>query len=221
MKITKLGHCALILEVESPTGGTLRILTDPGSFTIEQNVQTEIDIILITHEHGDHFHIDSLRELLVKNPKAAVITNQAVAAIIQKEGIGAVVSIVGDGQAMDANGVRIEGFGRLHAEIYKEVGRVENTGYMVANKFYFPGDAFHNPGKPVDILALPAGGPWMKASESIDFCLEVKPRVAFPVHDGMIRPELRAFLSYGMSKGFLEAAGIQFVPLPAGESQDF
>ena len=50
MKITKIGHCCLVLEEES-----IKILTDPGSFTIEGQEQiTDLDVVLITHEHQDH-----------------------------------------------------------------------------------------------------------------------------------------------------------------------
>jgi len=209
----------LVIEMEAPAGGTLRILTDPGSFTVNHNLQDNIDIILITHEHGDHLHVDSLKALVAQNPNAAIITNQAVANIIKQEGIGAVVSIVGDGQAMDANGIRIEGFGKLHEEIYKELGQVENTGYMIGERFYYPGDAFHAPGRPVDILALPVAGPWARVRDVVNFAQEVKARVAFGVHDGMILPTARS--------GSLVNALAKFVPettyltMQDGETREF
>ena len=37
------------------------------------------------------------------------------------------------------------------------MGQCENTGYMVAEKFYFPGDNFHAPGKPMGSRDLPLG----------------------------------------------------------------
>ena len=49
MNITKLGHCCLVLEIDG-----VRILTDPGNYTTAQDTMTGIDIVLITHEHGDH-----------------------------------------------------------------------------------------------------------------------------------------------------------------------
>ncbi|HEU5121957.1 MAG TPA: hypothetical protein VFT59_03855, partial [Candidatus Saccharimonadales bacterium] len=42
------------------------------------------------------------------------------------------------------------------------------------------------PGVPVDTLALPAGGPWMKEGEAMDFLATVKPRLAFPTHDALL-----------------------------------
>ena len=39
----------------------LTVLTDPGAFSQEQNQIRGIDVVLITHEHGDHLHVESLK----------------------------------------------------------------------------------------------------------------------------------------------------------------
>lgn len=70
-------------RVQIPSGpqieeGRLRILTDPGSYTTTQNDVKNIDIILITHEHPDYFHLDSLKTVLINNPNATIITNKGV-----------------------------------------------------------------------------------------------------------------------------------------------
>src|SRR3990167_7420555 len=54
MKIKKIGHCCLRIEEQETV-----ILTDPGVFSTLQNEEQGIDIVLITHEHGDHLHIES------------------------------------------------------------------------------------------------------------------------------------------------------------------
>jgi len=38
-------------------------------------------------------------------------------------------------------------------------------------------------GRPVEVLAVPAGAPWLKVSEPIDYLHQVRPKVAVPVHE--------------------------------------
>lgn len=213
MKITKLGHCALVLEIDG-----VKILTDPGSYTVEaQGVQANINVILITHEHQDHFHVGSIKKVLANNPSAVVVTNSAVGKLLAAEGVAH--TQVGDGESTVMKGVVIEGFGKDHALVYPPtMGLVENTGYFVANKFYFPGDNFYNPGKKVDVLALPVAGPWMKMADAIDCAKDIKPRVAFGVHDGMILPSFRGFI--GMALGMF-VPETKYISLADGETREF
>ena len=82
MRITKLGHCCLIIEEAG-----VRIMTDPGMFSTAQNDVKNIDVVLITHEHQDHLHIDSLKTVLKNNPGVKVITNRGAGKLLEKEGI--------------------------------------------------------------------------------------------------------------------------------------
>lgn len=213
MKITKLGHCCLIIEIN----GT-RILTDPGAYSTLQNEVKNIDYILITHEHQDHFHIDSLRRVLSNNLNAEIFTNSSVGKLLEAENI--LYKRISYGESETVKGILIEGFGKEHAEIYKTFGLVENTGYFINNEFWYPGDSFHNPGKPVDILALPVAGPWMRIRDAIDYAEEIKPRVCFPVHDGMFQKD-RGTLMYRLSQTFLPPLGIEFKVLEEGVENEF
>ncbi len=211
MKIKKIGHCCLIIETKG-----VRIMTDPGSFTTAQNEEKNIDIIAITHEHGDHFHIDSLKAVISNNPGVKVITNTAVGKLLDAEGIS--YELLEDGGAINLNGIAFEGHGEHHAVIYKEIGQVQNTGFFIDNTLFYPGDALTNPNKPIDILALPVAGPWLKISEAIDYAIAVKPRRVFPVHDALYANP--AFGSMHVSK-VLPEEGIEFIPLNAGEEKEF
>ncbi|HZS42714.1 MAG TPA: MBL fold metallo-hydrolase [Candidatus Paceibacterota bacterium] len=204
MKITKLGHCCLIIEEKG-----LKILTDPGNYTHKQNEVTGIDIVLISHEHSDHYHLDSVKALMKNNPTARLISNGAVGSLLEKEGFK--YEKVGDGEKIEIGGVLIEGFGKDHAPIYKDLMLVENTGYLINSYLYIPGDAFHAPSKGVLVLALPVAGPWVKISDSIDYALEVKPKKTFPVHDANLR--ILGGAPYYVSKEILEKNNIEFLPL--------
>jgi len=179
MKITKLGHCCLIIEEAG-----VRIMTDPGAYSTLQNEEKKIDYIFITHEHQDHFHIESLKMVLKNNPKAKIVTNKAVGKLLDAEKIS--YEILEHGGTKEFSGVHVEGHGEKHAVVYENLGQVQNTGYFFAKRLFYPGDAFHNPKKPVEILALPVAGPWLKISEVIEYAKLLKPKVCFPVHDATL-----------------------------------
>ncbi len=192
-------------------------MTDPGMFTADTHTNEEgIDIVLITHEHADHLHLASLKNILEKNSNAHVVSNPSVTKILHKEGIEA--THIGGGESAEVKGVKIEGFGTEHAVIYENMGQVENTGYLIAEKFYFPGDSFFNPKRPVDVLALPIAGPWMKASDAINFAKEMKARVAFGVHDAILVPSFRGFIIAALEKFVPDT---KYISLADGASKEF
>lgn len=194
----------------------VRILTDPGTYSTQQSEVKNIDFVLITHEHTDHFHIDSLKALLANNPQAKVITNKSVGALLKKEGIA--FSAVENDQNSDANGVLIEGFGESHVLMHTSIPPIQNTGYFIANQLFYPGDAFTNPGKQVEVLALPVAGPWMRLAEAIDYALEIKPKTCFPVHEGILK---QPGSTHAIPPKVLEPNGIKFVVLEIDKEHEF
>ncbi|MEX2054789.1 MAG: MBL fold metallo-hydrolase [Candidatus Andersenbacteria bacterium] len=180
MTITKLGHCCLVIEEAG-----VKILTDPGVWTTAQHDLKNIDAILITHEHPDHFHLDSLRVVQSNNPEAIIITNRGVGKLLDSEGTS--YALIEHGQSTSVKEVLIEGYGDEHAPIYPSIVPVVNTGYLIAERFFYPGDAFTIPPKSAEVLALPVAGPWLTIAQAIDFAKTIKPKHAFPVHDGMLK----------------------------------
>lgn len=213
MEITKLGHCCLVIEIDG-----VKILTDPGAWTSEQNQVKDIDIILITHEHLDHLHVESVKAILANNPPVVIYTNSGVGKILGEAGIG--YKLLEKGAAETIKNILFESFECPHGEIYSGIPLPQNTGYRIGNKLFYPGDSFTNPQVPVEILALPVAGPWMKISEAIDYAKAVKPQVCFPVHDGMIRHDI-AGAFHAIAQRVIEQSGIKVVPLLAGESHEF
>ena len=190
-------------------------MTDPGAFSTMQNDTKNISAVLITHEHQDHLHIDSLKKVLENNPNAIVITNTAVGKLLDAAGIKYIK--VEEGQKQDLSGVNIAGFGGKHAEIYGAYGQVQNTGYMI-DALCYPGDSFANPNSKVDILALPVAGPWMRVKDAIDYGKSIKPRIAFPVHDAILS-KFAAFVPKTVGH-FLAESGIGFKELELGKEEN-
>lgn len=213
MTIKKIGHCCLLIKLD-----TLTILTDPGAFSSGQDVVTGIDLILITHEHADHFHADSLRKVLVNNPQAKVIANKGVGNKLGEMNIP--YTVLEGRDTSEVSGVLIEAFDCKHEEIFGELGQVQNTGYFIDGKLFYPGDSFCDPEKPIDVLALPVAGPWCKVPDAIRYALSVRPRKAFPVHDGMLQTDkIGSF--HKIPEKVLSENGIEFVIMNDGDERDF
>lgn len=214
MRITKLGHCCLIIEVNG-----VRILTDPGMWTVREHASVRnIDIVLITHDHPDHIHLDSIKTILQNNPQAKVYTNSGVGRSLTEQGIS-FETLEGTGKAT-VNGLELEAYDCSHEPIYPGITMPQNTGYWIGPDLFYPGDSLTNPGKPVNFLALPVAGPWMTIGQGLDYAKEVKPKQCFPVHDGFLKDEILE-LFHGLPQKILASAGIAFTPLKAGESADF
>ncbi len=214
MTIKKIGHCCLLIKI-----GEVTILTDPGMYSDAQNTLTGIDLVLITHEHGDHLHIESLQEILQHNPEATVITNSGVGKKLDELHIP--YTVLEHTDTTTAKGIALQAFDGKHEEIFEEIGQVQNTGYFIADTLFYPGDSFHVPGdKPVPVLALPVAGPWCRIADAIRYGLRVKPKKAFPVHDGMFGRDNLGFL-YTILQKVLTERGVDFVPMHAGDEKEF
>ncbi len=211
MKIKKIGHCCLVIETKG-----IRIMTDPGTFSTAQDQEKNIDLIVISHEHADHFHVESVKNVLANNPEAKIITNTAVGKLLDEQGIA--YEILEEGNNATIKEILFEAFGNTHAPIYKEWGVVQNTGYLIDDYLFIPGDAFPVPSKPVEVLALPVSAPWMKLSEAIEYAIAVKPKKSFPVHDAILSvPQMMG----GALVSVLQQDGIEFIPFNAGDEKEF
>lgn len=214
MRITKFGHNCLLIEE-----GELRALTDPGSWNEFPDV-TDLNCVLITHEHGDHVDIPQLERVLAQNSDAKVITHASVGKLLEEAGIP--FERIEAGSVMHVKNVSIQSIGTRHAYFYGEQPEIRNTGFLIAERLFITGDALHDvPEAPFEILALPCGGPWMRLSEAIDYARALKPKFVIPVHDAMYIEKYRDTIIPRVVGGNLEAAGISFRDMKVGSVEEF
>jgi L-ascorbate metabolism protein UlaG (beta-lactamase superfamily) len=180
MRLTKFGHACVRLE---GPGGTLVI--DPGALT-EENAVDDVDAILITHEHFDHFVEGRIRAAALRNPRLEVWTVTAVAQLLT--GIGARLHAVRDGDSFATAGFQVEAYGSRHASVHPDVPVVANTGFLIDQRLFHPGDALTVPDRPIATLLLPVHAPWSRMSDLIDWVRQVSPMRVFAVHDGALNP---------------------------------
>ncbi|MDR3548542.1 MAG: MBL fold metallo-hydrolase [Candidatus Pacebacteria bacterium] len=215
MNITKFGQSCLLIEETGPEG-VVRIILDPGSFSTAQNDLKDIDLVLITHEHGDHVDVNSLKQIVAHNPQAEIITTAGTKATLDKEGISS--EVLKHGENVTKKGITIEGIGEKHAILINSMPQIENVGFLINGRLFYPGDALTEPGREIEILALPAAAPWAKLSEIVDYTLAVKPKVAFPVHDSILA---HPAMMQGMYAQVFQGAGIDFRPVELNKEYEF
>jgi L-ascorbate metabolism protein UlaG (beta-lactamase superfamily) len=179
MQLTKFGHSCLLVEE-----GAARMLLDPGALSGGFEELEGLTAVLYTHQHADHFDTDRLRAVLDRNPGARVISDEGSAELLGEAGMQA--EVVHEGDELDVGGVGVRVIGRDHAVIHPDIPVVLNVGYLIGGRLFHPGDAFTLPGQPVDVLAVPAAAPWLKASEAIEYLRAVRPKVALPVHEKVL-----------------------------------
>ena len=179
MRLTKFGHSCLLVEE-----GRAKVLLDPGSFSEGFEELDGLTAVCLTHQHGDHLDAGRVRRLLDRNPGVRVVSDEGSAQALGEA--GADVEVVHDGDELDLDGLGLAVRGRDHAAVHPDVPVVPNVGYLVGGRLFHPGDAFTPPGQPVEVLAVPAGAPWLKVSEAIEYLRQVRPLVAVPVHEKVL-----------------------------------
>ncbi|HSP51844.1 MAG TPA: MBL fold metallo-hydrolase [Cryobacterium sp.] len=211
MKLTKLEHAALILDKAGQ-----KLFIDPGSFTSPLTETARAVGVVITHEHPDHWTPEQLDRIIALNPDVPIFAPVGVAAAAP----GYPVTVVSAGDSVEAGPFRLRFFGGTHAVIHETIPVIDNLGVLVDEELYYGGDSFTIPeGVTVQTLAVPAGAPWLKISEVMDYVLALKPRRCFPTHEmGLSRGGKE--LSNVRIKWATEQNGGEFFPLQPNESLD-
>jgi len=177
MKLTKFEHACFTVTKDDQT-----VVVDPGSWSTDFTPTADIVAVVITHEHEDHFYMAQLKKIAEKSPAAVVIAHESITANISVLPTKSAVA----GETITVGPFSLTFYGGDHAAIYDGYPQIANLGVLINDSIYYPGDSFALPEKSVDTLALPVSAPWMKLSESMDFCKEVNARLVFPTHDAIL-----------------------------------
>lgn len=211
MRITKHEHACLRLERDGHT-----LLIDPGSFTLPLIDLHDVVAIVLTHEHADHWSSEHLQRLRGQFPDVPIYGPSGVAHAASEFSVIAVSA--GDSHSVES--FTLEFFGGDHAVIHESIPNVDNVGVLVNGEFYYAGDAYTVPtGVDVRVLAAPAGAPWLKIGDAMDYVVDVAPRRCFATHD-MTLSRAGLGMSHARLKWATEQGGGEFVALEPGESID-
>ena len=185
LKFYALVHASIRIEYD---GREIEIdpVTKLGNKTIDYTAMPKADYIFVTHEHGDHFDKEALKQLT--GDKTQLITNKRCAEML---GYG---EIMVNGQSSTFNDITVEAVpayniseGRTQ---FHPKGR--DNGYILTIdglRIYIAGDTEDIPEmqdiKDIDIAFLPCNQPYTMTTEQlVKAAKTVKPKVLFPYHYG-------------------------------------
>lgn len=204
MKITKLVHSCLLVEMPEPVNRT--VLFDPGEMsTVDADSLQYLDDIVITHQHGDHLDLELVKRLAAKFPKVRILGPAEVVEQLAAEGVTASTEPP-EGMAL---------FSSPHESVEPLFPSPEEIGVHYLDKLSHPGDS-HSFNETKDILALPVSAPWGSTIRAINLAIELKPKYVIPIHDWHWRDEARESM-YDRIAGALQKEGITFIKAKNGE----
>lgn len=207
MKITKLEHSCLLVEMPEPVNRTA--LFDPGAMSepyISLDSLQYLDDIFITHAHGDHCDPPLIKKLVQKFPEVRITSTREVVNKLRQEGIE---------QASHEPPEGIKFFDSKHEKVLPLFQPPEEVGFHYLDMLSHPGDS-HSFTETMPILALPVTAPWGSMVNAVKLALELQPQYVLPIHDWHWRPEARQQM-YDLMEGVFKDHGIIFMKLVNGE----
>jgi L-ascorbate metabolism protein UlaG (beta-lactamase superfamily) len=190
LEITFLGHGTLMFSFN---GKIIHI--DPYGNVADYTTLPKADLILVTHEHGDHFDTKALS--LIKKENTELIYTQKCTA---KYPGGIVMK---NGETRMYGNITIEAipaYNIVHKRASNQVfhPKGEGNGYILTfgdKKVYVAGDTENTPEmkalKNIDVAFLPMNVPYTMTPEMVaDAVLAFKPKILYPYHFGDTNTQL-------------------------------
>ena len=196
INIFPISHASFVM-----TAPGLVIYCDPVGAPADYEGHPAPDLILVTHEHGDHYNADTLAALAGDNTR--IVTNPAVHGMLPDD-LKAMATAIGNGESLAVGDITIDAIpayntteGRLQ---FHPQGR--DNGYVLTvdgRKVYVAGDTEDIPEmralEDIYIAFVPMNLPFtMDANQAASAVAEFGPAFVYPYHyrgrdDGTQDPE--------------------------------
>jgi L-ascorbate metabolism protein UlaG (beta-lactamase superfamily) len=184
LAITFIGHGTLMMSY----GGKV-IHIDPVSAAADYAKLPKADLVLVTHEHSDHF-----------DPKAIDLVRKAGTRFVVNAAVGVKISgstVMKNGDTQTIQGFKIEAVPAYNMVHMRSPGnpfhpRGVGNGYIIQfgdKRVYIGGDTENTPEmkalKKIDVAFLPMNLPYTMTPEMVaDAAKAFRPKVLYPYHFG-------------------------------------
>jgi L-ascorbate metabolism protein UlaG (beta-lactamase superfamily) len=190
LEITFVTHATLMMAWNG-----LIIHIDPVSLSgMDYAKMPKADLILVTHEHGDHF--DTVAIPLIRKPGTEILYTAKCA---EKYPGG---MVLGNGQSRTVKGIRIEAVPAYNVVHMRSAGvpyhpRGAGNGYILTfgdKRVYVAGDTENIPEmkalKNIDVAFLPMNLPYTMTPEMVaDAARAFRPKILYPYHYAQTDPQ--------------------------------
>jgi L-ascorbate metabolism protein UlaG (beta-lactamase superfamily) len=184
LAITFIGHATLMMSF-----GGKNIYVDPTTQIADYLNLPKADLILITHEHSDHFDLKAIDQL--KTVKTEIVATETVAAKLKG------IAIMKNGEVKTIRGLEIKAVPAYNLVHMRSPGspfhpKGIGNGYVVTfgdKLIYIAGDTENIPEmsslKNIDIAFLPMNLPYTMTPEMVAAAARsFQPKVIYPYHYG-------------------------------------
>ena len=184
LKITFIGHGSLMFAF----GGKI-IHVDPVSKEADYTKLPKADLILVTHQHGDHLDAKALD--ILRTEKTVLVMTEICAQQV-KGGM-----VMKNGEVKNVGGLKIEAVPAYNLVHMRSEGKPfhpqgEGNGYVITfgdKRVYVAGDTENIPEmkklEKIDVAFLPMNLPYTMTPEMVaDAAKAFKPKVLYPYHFG-------------------------------------
>jgi L-ascorbate metabolism protein UlaG (beta-lactamase superfamily) len=188
LEITFVGHGSLMMKF---AGKTIHI--DPFSRLTDYQKLPRADLILITHQHGDHLDLEAVEKL--RWEKTVILLAPGCAGQLKD------ATVMKNGDVQTMIGVKVEAVPAYNLVHKRPDGnpfhpRGEGNGYILTfgkTRVYVAGDTENTPEmkalKNIDIAFLPMNLPYTMTPEMVaDAAQAFRPKILYPYHFGETDP---------------------------------
>jgi len=190
--ISFIGHASLVFEFKN-----LTIHIDPVMQEGDYSRMPKADLIIVTHQHSDHFDLTAIKHLTKKETKL-IVSNECV---LSTEYLSN-AEVLKNGEKTSVYGINIKAVPAYNIKHKRPDGspfhpKGQGNGYILTfgdKNVYVAGDTENIPEMKVltdiDIAFLPMNLPYTMTPEMVaDAAKAFKPKILYPYHYGNTRTQ--------------------------------